>query len=215
MRIDKLTRSTLHYPHRAFSLTRAIGFSGSFWNSPDSVGGKCANSPCCASTMTAVPEPCYPGSRGRCAIYPDSKACGVRVDTLFLSSTSGLVFVGVGETHRHSMHISCPASDFSIHKNVWDEELIDTLHRVQQATGTLLIHGARSVIYRAGQKTEPNKTCAWVNAVVNRRNKNVAAVALANKNARIVWALLAHDRQYEAGYHCNAPKTSKGTFESG
>jgi len=28
----------------------------------------------------------------------------------------------------------------------------------------------------------------------------VAAVALANKNARIVWALLAHDRQFDASY---------------
>lgn len=62
---------------------------------------------------------------------------------------------------------------------------------------TLLIHGARSVIYRAGQKADP---CSWVNAVVQRRNKNVAAVALANKNARIVWALLAHERRYETGY---------------
>lgn len=62
---------------------------------------------------------------------------------------------------------------------------------------TLLIHGARSVIYRAVQRTE---SCQWINSVVNRRNKNVAAVALANKNARIVWALLAHDRHYQAGY---------------
>ena len=62
---------------------------------------------------------------------------------------------------------------------------------------TLLIHGARSVIYRAGQRTE---SCQWINNVVNRRNKNVAAVALANKNARIVWALLAHDRHYQAGF---------------
>lgn len=60
----------------------------------------------------------------------------------------------------------------------------------------LLIHGARSVIYRAGQKPDP---CSWVNAVVQRRNKNVAAVALANKDARIVWALLANDRRYETG----------------
>lgn len=62
---------------------------------------------------------------------------------------------------------------------------------------TLLIHGARSVIYHAAKKPD---SCGWVNAVVNRRNKNVAAVALANKNARIVWALLAHDRRYEASY---------------
>ena len=65
---------------------------------------------------------------------------------------------------------------------------------------TLLIHGARSVIYRAGQKAEKSAACSWINGVVQRRNKNVAAVALANKNARIVWALLAHDRRYEAGY---------------
>ena len=35
---------------------------------------------------------------------------------------------------------------------------------------------------------------------MGRRNKNVAAVALANKNARIVWALLAHDRNYAHDY---------------
>jgi len=62
---------------------------------------------------------------------------------------------------------------------------------------TLMIRGARSVIYHAAKKPE---SCSWVSAVVNRRNKNVAAVALANKNARIVWALLAHDRRYETGY---------------
>ncbi len=48
----------------------------------------------------------------------------------------------------------------------------------------------------AGQRADP---CSWVSAVVQRRNKNVAAVALANKNARIVWALLAHERSYEKG----------------
>jgi transposase len=62
---------------------------------------------------------------------------------------------------------------------------------------TLLIHGARSVIYRVSQRAD---SCSWISGVVNRRNKNVAAVALANKNARIAWALLAHDRQFDAGY---------------
>lgn len=62
---------------------------------------------------------------------------------------------------------------------------------------TLLIHGARSVIYRVSQRAD---ACSWISSVVNRRNKNVAAVALANKNARIAWALLAHDRQFDAGY---------------
>lgn len=55
---------------------------------------------------------------------------------------------------------------------------------------TLLIHGGRSVIRYAEQKPE---ACSWINGVVNRRNKNVAAVALANKNARTIWALLFHE----------------------
>ena len=62
---------------------------------------------------------------------------------------------------------------------------------------TMLIHGARSVIFRATQKADPR---SWVFKVAMRRNKNVAAVALANKNARIVWALLAHDREFRHSY---------------
>lgn len=62
---------------------------------------------------------------------------------------------------------------------------------------TLLIHGARSVIFRAQQKVEKN---SWLHKLLERRNPNVAAVALANKNARIVWALLANDREFRSDY---------------
>jgi len=63
---------------------------------------------------------------------------------------------------------------------------------------TLLIHGARSVIRVATGKTTP--THCWAVNLVERRNKNVAAVALANKNARIVWALLTQNRHYQSNY---------------
>jgi transposase len=62
---------------------------------------------------------------------------------------------------------------------------------------TLLIHGARAVISRARQNPDRN---GWLLKLIERRNSNVAAVALANKNARIAWALLAHDRQFRADY---------------
>ena len=52
---------------------------------------------------------------------------------------------------------------------------------------TLLIHGTRAVIRYAEKKTEPE---SWLRKLIERRNKNIAAVALANKNARIIWALL-------------------------
>jgi transposase len=63
---------------------------------------------------------------------------------------------------------------------------------------TLLIHGARSVLRVAARHTDPTTT--WLKRVQTRRNTNIAAVALANKHARIVWALLAHDREYTPAY---------------
>lgn len=62
---------------------------------------------------------------------------------------------------------------------------------------TLMIHGARAVIRVAESKAEPE---SWMRKLMGRRNNNVAAVALANKNARIVWALLAHDRMFRPDY---------------
>lgn len=62
---------------------------------------------------------------------------------------------------------------------------------------TLLIHGARAVIRFAENKIKPD---SWLVGLIGRRNKNIAAVALANKNARIVWALLAKDRTFQADY---------------
>jgi len=67
---------------------------------------------------------------------------------------------------------------------------------------TLLIHGARAVIRVAERKAA--HAGSWLAGVMGRRNKNVAAVALANKNARIVWALLAQDRDYKADYGLTA-----------
>lgn len=62
---------------------------------------------------------------------------------------------------------------------------------------TLLIHGARSVVRVSERKPEDHP---WLKGLLTRRHKNVAVVALANKNARIAWALLAGHRQYEPDY---------------
>lgn len=63
---------------------------------------------------------------------------------------------------------------------------------------TLLIHGARAVIRQVERK--PDQADEWLKKLLARRNKNVAAVALAAKNARIAWALLAHERTYQSDY---------------
>lgn len=63
---------------------------------------------------------------------------------------------------------------------------------------TLLIHGARAIIAHFERKRD--QTDLWLQRILGRCHRNVAVVALANKNARIIWALLAKDRQYEADY---------------
>lgn len=59
---------------------------------------------------------------------------------------------------------------------------------------TLLIHGARAVLTHSKEPTE------WVTNLARRRPVNVAVVAMANKTARTLWALLAHERTYQPRY---------------
>ena len=60
---------------------------------------------------------------------------------------------------------------------------------------TLLIHGGRTVV-RVAEKHQDRKN-QWVCDVEQRRGKNIAAVAVANKNARIAWALLSKQTTYQ------------------
>jgi len=66
---------------------------------------------------------------------------------------------------------------------------------------TLLIHGARTVL---NQQSRADRTLdPWLKGLLSRRPKNVAIVALANKMARTIWALLAHGRAFDRGW-CSA-----------
>jgi transposase len=61
-----------------------------------------------------------------------------------------------------------------------------------------LIHGARSVLLsqsRADRVMDP-----WLTGVLSRRPKNVAIVALANKMARTIWALMARGRMFDRNW---------------
>lgn len=62
---------------------------------------------------------------------------------------------------------------------------------------TLLIHGARAALNACKEKTD--KRSRWVQQLQCRRNTNIATVALANKNARIVWAILSRGEGYQPG----------------
>lgn len=64
---------------------------------------------------------------------------------------------------------------------------------------TLLIHGARAALNVCGNKEDARSR--WAQSLATRRNRNIATVALANKNARIAWAVLSRDEDYRGAKH--------------
>lgn len=62
----------------------------------------------------------------------------------------------------------------------------------------LLIHGARSVLWAARRAQQPDRLRAWALHVQATRGHNKAAVALANKMARIVWAVWRRESSYQS-----------------
>jgi transposase len=62
---------------------------------------------------------------------------------------------------------------------------------------TLLIHGARSTLMHSKKLKQPDRLRAWALRLETTSKHNKAAVALANKMARIAWAVLKHGRDFE------------------
>lgn len=66
---------------------------------------------------------------------------------------------------------------------------------------TLLIHGARSSLRMVLQKEEVDTAYhRWCRQLVARVGQNKAVVALANKHARMIWAILSYDRDVDLNY---------------
>ena len=80
------------------------------------------------------------------------------------------------------------------HSSGGKQRLLGITKRGDAYLRTLLIHGARSALRCAGEK--PDKLLRWAVKLAERSGVKVAAVALANKMARVIWALLAHGRDY-------------------
>src|SRR2546423_1236729 len=75
---------------------------------------------------------------------------------------------------------------------------------------TLMIQGAKSAVMSAGKRDDP--ISRWLVQLVARVGWQKACVAMANKNARIVWAVMTRDRPYDARYvsakpHAKRPPT--------
>lgn len=84
------------------------------------------------------------------------------------------------------------------HSSGGKEQLLGISKRGDTYLRTMLVHGARAVLRHLPRHVDQAE--GWLGRLSARRNPNIAAVALANKNARIVWALLARGTEYQAGY---------------
>jgi transposase len=81
------------------------------------------------------------------------------------------------------------------HSSGGKDRLLGISKRGDAYLRSILIHGARSVIRTARQKDD--RLSQWVTSLATRRHPNVAATALANKTARIAWAMMRHGTDYQ------------------
>jgi len=82
------------------------------------------------------------------------------------------------------------------HSSGGKQQLLGITKRGNAYLRTLLIHGARTLLRHADKKTD--RLSCWACSLKARKGFNVAAVALANKLARIAWAMLSRDADYDA-----------------
>lgn len=106
--------------------------------------------------------------------------------------------IGQGEAFRRGREVSAALGLVPRqHSTGGKEVLLGISKRGDGYLRSLLVHGARAVVARAKHKTD--RLSRWINRIRAERGYNKAVVALANKLARIGWAVLAHDTVYRAG----------------
>ena len=84
------------------------------------------------------------------------------------------------------------------HSSGGKEKLFGISKRGDVYIRSLLIHGGRSVVQRAEKKSDYRSR--WVSKLKERAGYNCTAVAVANKNARVAWALAMNAMEYKADY---------------
>jgi transposase len=84
------------------------------------------------------------------------------------------------------------------HSSGGKQRLYGITKRGDRYLRTLLIHGARSALRCADGKDD--RMLRWARSLAERRGANVAAVALANKLARVAWAMMVQGRDYQPNY---------------
>jgi transposase len=114
-----------------------------------------------------------------------------------LTSTALVAFVGDVQRFSSGRHF---ASYLGLTPREHSSGLRRRLGRISKRGDVylrmLLTHGARAVVNAAKRTDHPDRLRSWVLRLEQRAGHNRATVALANKLARIVWAIWRHDREF-------------------
>ncbi len=104
--------------------------------------------------------------------------------------------VGHGEAYRRGRDVSASLGLVpGQHSSGGKDTLLGISKRGDRYLRSLLVHGARAVVSRAANKDD--RLSQWINRIRAARGMNKATVALANKMARMGWALLANKTVYQ------------------
>ncbi|WP_144022243.1 IS110 family transposase, partial [Caballeronia sordidicola] len=112
-----------------------------------------------------------------------------------VTATALIAAVGDAKRYRSARHM---AASFGLtpheHSSGGKQKLLGISKRGDRYIRWLLVQGARSIMRFASKRTDA--LSRWVCQLASRRGVNVAAAALANKLARIAWALLAKSERF-------------------
>jgi transposase len=112
-----------------------------------------------------------------------------------ITATALVAATGKGQQFKNGRHLSAYLGLVPGHSNTGNKTvMLPITKRGNRYLRTLLIHGARSALYAARNKDDSRSL--WLQRLQSRRGNNIAAVALANKNARVAWAVLRFGQTY-------------------
>jgi transposase len=107
-----------------------------------------------------------------------------------------IALVGNGEGFKNGRHFSAYLGLVpKQHSSGNRERLLGISKRGDEYLRMLLIHGGRAVVRTCSKKRDPRSI--WVNQIKSKAGMNKAAVAVANKNARIAMAMLLSGQKYK------------------
>ena len=115
------------------------------------------------------------------------------------TATAVIAAIGDGSEFKNGRHFAAWVGLVPRQHSSGDRKvLMGISKRGNRHLRSLLVHGARAVVRTVPSKTNLNNE--WVNQLRERRGFNRATVAIANKNARIIWAVLRTGEAYRAAH---------------